>query len=484
MSLTSRATYRQNKSNVIFQGGSFDIELNDGQGYYVPGCVWTSYVPPTSGEGCGLGSNTFLIFGDPFDNGTFGPYFALSSIVPATFIEPARPELCFLTAAPASTLPRPLAGFVDNGYALYYNLHTSSIRQYTVTNYSTSRRYTKDQRAKFVSDIVPGAYYYSFPRLGSPNLPVAVSAQIYPMPEGLAKINNQEVGLKFTNFGTWNGQGFMQVSYNKPIIFTWQGLIPSVVFSASDSLYLSLRVLSDPKDPTSPTDLVDNTTGFPQSIFPAIQSGSDPRVVMTSPYVTSFTAPPIFDGGTRAVLELQLERSLQTGAVAYDLSKRTFQIPIIVVNKYSDYQDVVFKGIGSKIGILEDNDGDGYNNLNEWILDSNASQAASIPIAPVPTFNVNAEDPTLSYFGFTIKQKLGTNPAVVYTLQRSINGGRTWTTFESDPDWIVNRYRYRAGQFPNQEIDPAQAFIRVESRTGTLPVGTFGHLYRVKITLK
>lgn len=483
MNMSTNASYRQNKSKVLFTGGGLNISVRDGSATF-DGCSAPFYLPVGT-PGCALGTTGFVIFGLPeVQSESPGPYYAITSVTPAFAIEPREPNRCLLNAAPASTLPRPLAGFKDNSYGLYYNLHTSSIRQYVISDYSSVRRYTKDQRSKFTSDIVPGAYFYSFPRLGSPQLSVAIPAQVYPMPEGLAIINNQEQGFKFGNFGKWNAQGFVQLSYLIPNIFTWDGLTTAGVIG-TDSLYLSLRVLSDPRDPTSPTDLVDNVTKEPQSVFPGLQNGADPRVLMSSPYVTSFTAPPVFAGGTRAVLELQLERNLQTSAVAYDRSKRLYQLPVIVINSYADYKSVVFSNAGPNTGILNDPDGDGFNNLNEWILDSDASQKAITPIPPVPALQTPQNDFELPYFGFTINQKLGTDPAVVYTLQRSKNGGKTWTTFTSDTDWIVRRTHLESGEFPNREIDAAKTFIKVEARAGLVqPPGTFGHLYRVKITLR
>lgn len=495
MSLSSQKSYRQSKQGIYFKGGRFDVSATDGSAFYVGGCAVPYYLPLGT-IGCPGGTTAFLIFGNITDVVSNGPYYWISSITPAVILEPRRPDLVKLTAAPASTLPRPSGGFKDNSYALYYNLHTTNVREYIISNYNLSRQYTKDQRSKFESEIVPGAYYYSFPRLGSPNLPAPISAQIYSMPEGLASLNHQTQGFVYENFGKWNQQGFMEISYIKPNIFKWKGLSPSTVYPAVDGLYLSLRVLTDPTDPASPTDLVDSDLGVPQSVFPAFATGGDPRVLLTNPFVTSFTAPPILAGGTRAILELEVDRGFQTGGVTYDYSTRRFQIPVEVVNKYSEYVDVVFEK--SRVaGLLEDADGDGYNNLNEWILDSNANEAASIPFPPFAQGNVAVIDPdTLrplrnQYYGFTINEKLDTQPDVVYTLQRSRDGGKSWTTFKSDADWSVREVHIKAGARPGRERDPAKTEIRVESKFVDLmtgeqlqPPGTVGDIYRVKITLK
>jgi hypothetical protein len=483
MNLSTNASYRQNSKNVKFLAGGLNIALRDGSATF-DGCSNSFYLPPGT-PGCDAGTSGFVIFGRPdIQSESPGPYYAITSITPALYIEPRQPELCLLNSAPASTLPRPLGGFRDGSYGLYFNLNTSDIRQYIITEYTSTRQYTEDQRSKFVSDIVPGAYFYSFPRLGFPNLPIAIPAQVYPMPEGLAVVNNQDQGFRFDKFAKWNAQGFVELSYLLPNTVSWQGLTTSGVIS-SDKLSLSIRVLSDPVKPNSAVDYVDNTTGGLQSIFPPLQNNGDPRVLLTSPYVTSFTLAPVFAGGTRGVLELELNRSLQTSVIASDRSVRIYQVPVVVVNRYTDYQGLIFENGGSKTGLLDDTDGDGYNNLNEWILDSNADQKAIIPIAPVPSLVTPADFFELPYFGFSINQKLGTVPAVVYTLQRSVNGGRTWQTFSTDADWRVSTTRLRAGEFPSREIDPAKITIKVSARRGLVqPPGTLGHLYRVKITTR
>lgn len=508
LELSSQKTYRQDKKGVHFLGGRFDVNLSDGDGIYIGGCARRYYwVPNIPLDPCPGGATAFLIFG-AFDGATAtrGPYFWVESIIPAIVVEPRRPDLAFLRAAPASGLPRPFGGFKDTSFALYYNLHTTGVREYVVTRYSTTRNYTSNQRDKFEDEIVPGVYYYSFPRLRNPKLVAPITAVISPMPEGLAKLNNQKTGFEFTsiNKNKWSKDGFMEIDYNAPNILQWRQLSPSVTYASVDDLYLSIRVMRNPKDPDSDTDLTDNTIGTPQSIFPGFASGGDPRVLLANPYVNSFALPPIFDSGTRGVLEIELQRAFRPAGVSYDFSSRKFQIPIIVTNKYADYAGITFDDKNKKAPkILADSDGDGYNNLNEWILESNANDGADIPIEPDPAYNggeFDAESFQIirnTHFGFTIDKKLGTTPAVKYTLQRSKDGGRTWQKFVSDADWEVSTVRLAAGANPRRENTPAKVEIRVEAKPFTVtdaegnetdhffeqPPGTENDRYRVKVTL-
>jgi hypothetical protein len=204
------------------------------------------------------------------------------------------------------------------------------------------------------------------------------------------------------------------------------------------------------------------------------------------------------------------------------------------VNRYTEYQDIVFSKKSKNTDILEDSDKDGFNNLNEWILDSNAADSTSVPVQPTPTavdalydldflnFFGFARLVRNQYYGFTINKKLATSPGVVYTLQRSKDGGTTWTTFKDgyyysdgtysatlDPtystltgttgagltvDWFVDTVTLAPGIGSPKENSPRRVEIRVESGYPVLdiggldyvqdqPPGTANDQYRVKITL-
>lgn len=508
--VSSQKNYRQNKKDIIFDGGRFDVTLGDGDGVYVGGCARRNYWRPNIPlDPCPGGSTAYLIFGS-FEGAAagLGPYFWVETVIPSVVVEPRRPELAFLRAAPASTLPRPLGGFQDKSFALYFNLHrAASVREYAVALYDTTRRYTKDQRGKFEKDIVPGVYYYNFPRLNNPDMPAPITAVISPMAEGEAKLNNQRTGFKFTrvNDNVWTKDGFMELNYHTPNQIAWKALSPAVTYAAVDDLYFSIRVMQKPRNPKSPTDVLDNTTGLPSSIFPGFASGGDPRVLLRNPFVNKFTLPPIFEGGTRGVVEVQLQRAFRPSGVSYDFSTRKFQIPIFVANKYTDYAEFTFEN-GKVPNILADSDGDGFNNLNEWILDSDANEAATIPIEPEAAYFPQERDSlTLNlirdeYFGFTVNQKLGVTPGVLYTLQRSKDGGRTWQKFVSDTDWRVRTVRLKAGAAPRRENTAEQVQIRVtakdwverdpitnlviERHRHEQPPGTDNDRYRVKVTLR
>lgn len=514
LELSSRATYRQNRgsSAMNFTDGSLDINFRDGSVSSIGGCDFVQYYPPGYFIGiCSPGTTGYLTAGTINGATRELPYLLVTGINPALVVAPRRADLVKLTAAPASGLPRPSGGFIDNSATLYFNLTANeSIKEYILTRYDSSKAYGNGQRDNFDEQIVPGVYQYSFPRLGNPVLPAAIKATIYPMVEGFAKHNSVERGFKFTkvNATKYTKDGFVEMSYINPNTIQWNPLFTDVI-PGVDSLYFSIRVISDPSNPKSRTVLEDRYSGKQQSIFPAFTTDGDPRVALASPLVYQFITPPVLAGGTKGVVEVQIGRNFQTGGVTYDFSNRRFQIPVAVVNRYSEYQDLIINKGDSDSAILKDTDGDGYNNLNEWILDSSAVDSASIPKAPlaqaVPAlydidfFKFFGEIRLVrdQYFGFTIDQKLGTRPKVVYTLQRSKDKGKTWKKFVSDADWSVRRVYLAPGIGSVKANSPRRVQIWVESKpwTETLPDGTLvphvyeqppgtqNDIYRVKITL-
>jgi hypothetical protein len=482
LTLSSQKSYRQNKKGEsVFRGGRFDITLRDGNGIYVAGCVREAYWPPNVPlDPCPGGSTAFILFGDVDPEVPNGfPYYWMTDVIPALIIEPRRPDLCKLRAAPASDLPRPSTDFKDASYGLYYNLHEADVRESVITRYDSARTYGPDQRGKFEDEIVTGVYHYLFPRLGQSNLRVPISPVIYPMPEGYAKINNQKTGVQFIDNGNWSG-GFMELSYIKPNVIQWKGFSPAVTYPAVDNLYFSMRFLANPRNPRSEITIVNPVTSeAPASFFPGYVNGGDPRILLANPFVESFTLPPVFPGGSTAVIELELDRAFQTGGVTYDFSTRKFQIPVKIVNRYSEYAELRFGNKDGQKGtdLKEDFDKDGFNNITEWILDSRADDSTSVPrpILALPRNVGNLVDPQ-PYFGFTFTKKRGTVPRVVQTLQRSTNNGRTWRKFVSDANWTVTE---TAEEFIVQSNFDNLLAIPVEP---VQPPGTAGDLYRIKVT--
>lgn len=490
LGLSSDKTYRQNKNGVQFKGGNFRVRLDDGTINTINFCNEQTYFPPGFyvNSPCTPGSSGYLSEGVLNNSGEQRRYLLVTALQGATAIEPGLPSAIRLTAAPASGLPRPSGGFSDRSVAVYYNLHTSNVQEYPISRYTLQRNYNARQRGAFDRDIVTGVYQYSFPRLNRPEVPAPIKATVYPMPEGFAKKNNKPSGFRFTKVNktkisnnTWRNKGFLELSFRRPNRVEWEGLNVDNVFSGVDRLFFSVRALRNPSNSNS-----DAIRGN-EAIFPAFVNGSDdPRILLRNPRTKSFNIPPVIEPGTRAVIEVELERDFQTGAVTYDSSTRLFQIPVIVIDRYSEYRNDVFAK-GQKSNPLQDADNDGFNNLTEWVLGSNASDSTSTPAQP-EVRQLDTEDitgvpiPSLVDFGFDVPIRQGMVPAVVYTLQRSRDNGRTWTTFNSDSDWSVVRRNVPERGMIRRVIQVRSARFD-EFGVKVRPDNTQSDLYRVKITL-
>jgi hypothetical protein len=518
MELSSEKVYRQYKDSDGFRGGNFNVFFTDGMVTSLPGCNWLQYYPPGYFGGlCAQGTSAFLTSGELNGATMDFPYLLVTGISPAQVVAPREAGRVKLSAAPASTLQRGSV-FEDDSVSLYYNLHTATnLREYVLTRYNATYSYGKNQLAKFNSDIVPGVYHYSFPRIGNPRMSAIIKATVFPMGDYSAKNNNKVEGFKFlqVNNNKWTKDGFIELSYLRPNVVKWNPLSASTTYGGGDSMFFSIRVIKDQKNPKSNTVVVDRYSERLQSVFPDFTTDGDPRVSMASPLVSQFNIPPLMAGGTRGMIEVELKRNIQTG-VTYDFSSRKFQTPVVVVNRYSEYADISFPNSNAKADLLKDADGDGYNNLNEWILDSGADNPNSIPVGPIPEFVDTVYDfdsfgyyfyfgyyrlVRPAYFGFTISKKLNTRPGVVYTLQRSKDNGRTWQKFESDDNWTVTTVNLAPGMGSVKANSPRRVEIRVESKPWTeivadedgflsyithyneQPPGTQYDIYRVKVTL-
>jgi hypothetical protein len=490
LELSSQKSYRQNQKSLNFKGGSFVTRLSDGHVSSVGFCNDFNYYPPgyyILGP-CTAGTSGYVTKGNVNGATIQRPYLVVTELVGAIIIQPYEPTLCKLVAAPASKLPRPSVGFQEQGATISYNLHVpTSIRDYNISSYSNTRKYSESQREKFQDEIVTGVYHYTFPRLGAPTQPAPVVAVIYPMVEGYAKLNNRAQGFEFTkiNNNVWNKAGYIEMSFARPNTFKWSGLTPSSVYAAVDSVYFSLKPLTNPKKP--------QTSGIVagEAIFPSFTTSADESaVLLPSPYTSSYTTPPIFPSGTQAMVQIEVQRNFQTGGVTYDFSNRKFQIPVMVIDRYTEYQDTYLAKAKNK-DILADPDGDGFNNLTEWILNSDGNSAASVPPTLTPAA-YQAEDflgaatPIGSYYGFNVDVKQGTIPSVSYTLQRSLDQGKTWKKFKSDNDWSVVKVTTVVRGITKTQIQ-VRSLEPNPDAAATIPTiqppGTIGDLYRIKLSL-
>jgi len=137
---------QQGPFKVNFVDGELNLLLRDGLVIIDGSCVTQPQpVPfaPSAIPPCPLGSTGFVAQGDIDRDGVRDDlqYWSVLSIIRAFLIEPSRPELCLLAAAPASKLPRPLQNFRDDSVVTFYNTNLTSMTDYSQSRYELIRRY-------------------------------------------------------------------------------------------------------------------------------------------------------------------------------------------------------------------------------------------------------------------------------------------------------------------------------------------------------
>jgi hypothetical protein len=481
--LTTRKTVRQNPTAVVFRDGYFQMRFHDGVFFYggvcSPSPVWfPPSVPP--GPNCPLGATGFVSTGPISANwGSPDPdtYWEVTTIQAAAYIEPFAANKISLIAAPASTLQRPTAPFEDASFSMFYNVGVAStdVREYRIANYGFNYNYGE---VDAFGDVVPsaaqekvmddqikqGIYNFTFPRVNYPDLKAAFAARYYPIPEGYRTIHNQKTGVKFTYPNIFDANGFALINskdLKNPV--KWQGISTNNAFPTFDKLYFSIKNLNDTANP--------NSESLETAIFPAFTSPSAAtRILLQTPFISSYLLPPIIPAGEKGVIELELQRAATSNGVIYDRSSRRYQIPVYFGDHYEAYRQLTFKTAVLNTGYDDDYDMDGFTNIAEWILKSVANNRGSIPVAPVPK-SYTTGGTTGTYFGFNVFKNLDAIPVVEYTITRSVNGGLTYTQMVTDANWTV--------------IDTPTA-IRIESNVKVAgkpvaPPGTSTHKYRIGV---
>ncbi len=487
----ANATYRQTAPRTVnFTGGSFDISLRDG--FFVYTCASQFYFPPT--RDCPIGANAQVTRGVLFDPLTLealpslGAYISLVQLNPAKIVDPFQPERISLLAAPISALPRTLTGFTALPTQIFDFRNVFAPRQYSITNYEFSRPYNSSERNRFNSEIVPGLYYFNFPALTDPNfqqpvakdvvLPVTITQQL----DGFRKVNNQEVGFRFTN-ERWEN-GFLLIDARLPFTFTWQGNSPAILVPSADRMFVSINRLADPNDPNSdrltgvsvdpreadPAGDPDPPLDFPlinNVIFPGFIAPALREILLPSPLVTQYTLPPFatFGAGTTSgVLQVRIEKNRRAG-VGREASNYIFQVPVRFINTFSSFASTSLPATttAKDLAADADPDGDGFSNFEEWVFESNPADSSSAPISPqlskVSSGNGTvAKSSTADKWEFKVTKLIDPVPALTYIIERSTDM-KTWTQVPTwDPEW--------------ETVDTATE-IKIVSRNPALKGGSF-----------
>lgn len=449
-----------------YLGGSFDVTLIDGS-YTILGCIangGTQFMAPN--QLCPAGTTALIDSGDIDGDGLRdgGTYWSVGQVIPAIQVEPFFPSLVELSSAPPSDLPRPLGGFnwTDDSIVLYFDLVNDPGRLvgYEISRYLSSRQYAPTQLKKHRREIVPGTYTFKFPALGSNDVnPANFFVQLghremveaFPGPGGTS-VTSEGIAVgndfRLTNDEDWRGN---KLEIDPRIVYRleWEGFNSSTFLSV-DQVFFSVldRQSGDMIYPPYPPG---NAT-FPQLI------GSAELGIPTFFEL----GPAFFSVGQQVVCELNFRRSNPFGN-ATDVSVRNFTWDIDFIDTYEG-----FIALGFPDGTLDsltdpsaDADGDGWTNLEEYALQTDVADPASVPnvtptLAGVPGFQQCVVD---------IPKRPFVGNSLTYEVEYSTDL-ENWTLItEDDPNWYI--------EFDNE------ARYRVRS---IAPFGTTTCLTRVRIT--
>ena len=493
---TTDRSYRQNPREVAFQTGSFGIRAWDGNWFYGCGAAAPNSIPNFffPSIACPLGATGYLVAGDGDGDGIRDDfsYWEITNLIPGVAFEPNRPDLCSLYSAPPSKLPRPLGAFTDLTDTIFYNLvdTTQPIRMYKLPDYRFDL--TFESRTAMDQQVVTGLYQFSFPRLGTPEVSALLPVTYYPIPEGYKRTAGIRQGFRFTKLNNkalaYDAAGFVGVDPRVPNIFSWEGNTADLVFPSADSLYVSISDLAatpvgNPDRPIHPT----NNTVYPGFFVPI--ASKDSRVLQATPMVTEvvippgFVTPPIATPAREAIFRVALERNAASSTVCYDISSRTYELPIRFVNTYEGWAAIAFRpGIPASMRAPGANpDGDAYTNYVEW----RNNRLGVTPIFPNPMVRDVIPPPVLTFVQARPTRSTdsaGTShwetsqpktesayPPITYEYEFSADM-QNWSVVTADnPDWLVIDSETEIKIQSKHEMLSGAGFLRVKSTQAPEP---------------
>lgn len=423
---TDKEFIQTSASKPNFDGGSFRANFRDGNAIQNAAC-------PLNGSlfqfgafpliGCFTGSTGLISAGD-FDGDGYQDnqtYWELTNVIQATAVEPFRPELCKLVAAPVSSLPRPLGGFEDRGLIIDFNTILEQ-QQYEVSWYDLNYPYGEVDSvasdaagSKMLKDWRVGQYVFQFPLLRHPNISLSYLVRLYPFLDGYdASTADGRKDFKFLG-NRWDSEGYYQLDPRLGHAFSWQAPINKLVIS--DELFFSITTDQD----FTPNDGIDDR------FFPANGSPLKLAKVQSS----SYTMPPgFFHVGQTGEARLEYSRDIPISAICFDTSSRAFRLPLRFIESFAGYS--VFEGVFPPIANSEkasaaklmaakaDFDGDGLNNITEFGL---MTDPAGTSLA------ISAINSTANNFTLTVPAKHGrvAGDAIVIEGVTPVAYNGTWT---------------------------------------------------------
>lgn len=430
-------------SESEYQGGGWFVTLLDGAIFVLP-CVDNfgfDFVGPYLL--CPNGTTGLITQGDLDGDGVrdIGRYLSIDQPLRARSIAPFLEDEIELLSAPPSELPRPVSAFnwSDQSIVAFYDLVGDPINGvgYEITRYLSTRFYGPNELERHREEIVPGTYTFKFPALNwtPENLNpfyMRVShremLEAAPGPGGQSVVSggiNVGNDFRLLNDDLWNN-GTMEIDPRLNFSFDWEGFSP-LTFYGNDQLSIVVR------------DREDDRILYPPIPYPpdALTPNPDTRQVIGNRQLgipTGFNiGANFFQPDASLQAELEFRRNTIDGS-SIDGSVRFFRWNVDLVDTYEGFRRRVgfpFQTPAAFSAPNFDFDGDGFTNLQEFGLQTDPADPASVP-NPTPSL-----DPITGQCFLDIEKRPAIGSSLDYRIQYSLDL-ETWTTIrQGDPNWFI-----------------------------------------------
>jgi len=442
-----------------FLGGALNINVTDGF-WVVAGCFangGTYIQPPTLG--CSLGTTALIIAGD-FDGDGLSDsqtFWSVPLIQDHQYMRPLRADLVELNFAPASKLPRPLGGFLERSVQLYHNVLSPPLNLFSVSNYSFSRTYDPGMGGlrKQWDEVIPGTYGFL--------IPIKDPFAAWPEDQDVIQLNH------FQLIEAWPGRGVVPQANDWVLLepanwnpdeevemdprlfneFEWRGFNGNSVFQSDITLF----------------SMVDPLTGLIEypPYDPTTVAGDRAQEILVTPSTGLPIGPYLYSPGQKLTAQIDFRRNAPTSGVARDTSRRLFEWNVYFVDTYYGYAEALIPATfppGTPANEKEpdfDFDGDGWTNLEEFALQTDPANPASVPLI-LPYL-----DPITFQCILDVPKRLNVGFRLDYAIERSPNGIDGWVKIEpGDPFYLIefdNDAQLKVRSF--LPVPPALCFLRI-----------------------